>query len=129
MVNCPVKQSIVIIAMHYKDLRNWLTWPHHCLLCDEQHYQQAEICGQCRNDLPWLKHTCQQCSIPVVDDEVGQNICGQCLQHPPAYDLAYAAFAYICPIIQLISSFKYHRRINHGISLSLLLIQYLLSVS
>jgi len=38
-------------------------------------------------------------------------VCGRCLQHPPAFDHAVAAFSYSFPIDQLIKALKFHERL------------------
>ncbi len=50
---------------------------------------------------------CAQCAIPTPEGQ----ICGVCLQHPPAYDHSVAAFSYSFPINQLIPALKYHSRL------------------
>ena len=82
-------------------------FPHTCLLCGA--YAGAEqLCGGCRRDLP--HHTMPQCPQCAIPTPAGQ-VCGICLNHPPAYDRSVAAFSYCFPVAQLIPELKYHSRL------------------
>jgi len=50
---------------------------------------------------------CPTCALPTLAGEV----CGRCLQHPPTFDHAVAAFSYSFPIDQLIKALKFHERL------------------
>jgi ComF family protein len=65
-------------------------------------------CNTCRATLPSLDtDVCPVCAHPVP----GGEICGQCLQHPPAFDHTIAAFAYRFPLNQLIKALKFREHL------------------
>jgi ComF family protein len=78
-------------------------FPPACLLCSAR--STLSLCPGCRADLPWHRQPqCPQCAIPTPDGQV----CGACLQHPPAFDRTQAALTYAFPLDQMIPRLKYH---------------------
>jgi ComF family protein len=78
--------------------------PLSCLLCGATSDTQP-LCPGCRADLPWHRQPqCPQCAIPTPDGQ----LCGACLQHPPAFDRTRAALTYAFPLDQMIPRLKYH---------------------
>lgn len=78
--------------------------PLSCLLCGAASDTQP-LCPGCRADLPWHRQPqCPQCAIPTPDGQ----LCGACLQHPPAFDHTQAALTYAFPLDQMIPRLKYH---------------------
>ena len=66
------------------------------------------LCTACLDDLPHhVEPYCPQCAIPTPDGQV----CGACLQHPPAHAHTLAAFSYAFPVDQLIQALKYQQRL------------------
>lgn len=63
------------------------------------------VCDGCRRDLPWNRHACPRCAEPRSVDAAA---CGQCLQHPPAFDAAWAPLIYGPPVDRLITRLKFH---------------------
>jgi len=51
---------------------------------------------------------CPICAIPTPNGQV----CGACLQHPPAHGHTVAAFSYAFPVDQLIQALKYQQRLS-----------------
>lgn len=77
--------------------------PRDCLLCGAPSGREA-LCPACHADLPWHRAPqCPRCALPTT----GGTICGQCLQHAPAFDRALAAFSYEFPLDTLIQALKY----------------------
>lgn len=77
--------------------------PHHCALCGAGNLNQV-LCTDCDADLShYLAPACPVCALPTPDGQV----CGACLQHPPAFDFTLAAFSYHFPIDRLLHAFKY----------------------
>lgn len=77
--------------------------PQACLLCGTA-CGRAPLCDDCDKALPRLPaRCCTTCALPIPDGD----ICGACLDHPPRYDHAAAAFAYDFPVDALIHSLKY----------------------
>ena len=78
-----------------------------CLLCGGLS-RDGLCCAACDAELPRLSVAhCPTCALPTLAGEV----CGRCLQHPPAFDHAVAAFSYSFPIDQLIKALKFHERL------------------
>ena len=78
-----------------------------CLLCGTLS-REGLCCAACKAELPRLSDAhCPTCALPTPAGEV----CGRCLQHPPAFDHAVAAFSYSFPIDQLIKALKFHERL------------------
>jgi len=78
-----------------------------CLLCGALS-RDGLCCKACDDELPRLSAAhCPSCALPTPTGEV----CGRCLQHPPAFDHAVAAFSYSFPIDQLIKALKFHERL------------------
>jgi ComF family protein len=77
--------------------------PQACFLCGARVIGQM-LCAGCAADLPALSGgCCPQCALPTPKGE----ICGACLNHPPAYDRTLAAFAYDFPLDVLVQQCKY----------------------
>lgn len=73
-----------------------------CALCGAASGQ--DLCIPCRNDLPQLpEYRCPVCLWPVPTAE----ICGACLNNPPAFTRTAAAVRYAFPVDALIHSLKY----------------------
>lgn len=74
-----------------------------CLLCGQISHA-GHWCPACHASLPYLNGPhCPVCALP---NSMG-DICGRCLQHPPAFVRTSAAFAYRFPIDRLIQAMKY----------------------
>lgn len=73
------------------------------MLCGASSSNQL-LCSGCDIDLPhYLTPACPVCALPTPDGQV----CGVCLQHPPAFDRALAVFGYHFPADRLLHAFKY----------------------
>ena len=78
-----------------------------CLLCGAMS-DDGLCCSACRAALPYLDaDLCPVCARPVP----GSAICGQCLQHPPAFEHTVAAFAYAFPLDQLVKALKFREQL------------------
>lgn len=73
-----------------------------CFLCAADTPQP--ICEGCAHDLPRLPRGCPRCAEPHTQDG---NLCGECLQRPPAFDQAQALFGYGFPVDRLVQALKY----------------------
>jgi ComF family protein len=77
--------------------------PHHCALCGAGTPNRL-LCTGCDADLSHYRApACPICALPTP----GGQVCGACLQHPPAFDRTLAAFSYHFPIDRLLHGFKY----------------------
>lgn len=77
--------------------------PHHCPLCGASTLNRL-LCTGCDADLSHYREpACPACALPTP----GGQVCGACLQRPPAFDRTLAAFSYHFPIDRLLHAFKY----------------------
>ena len=86
---------------------------------------QLHLCSSCTEKIKLLGHPlCIVCGIPFfgAGDE---HLCGECIKHPPAFDAARAAVAYIGPVCSLIHDFKYTYKVHLRRPLSLLIVNHL----
>lgn len=80
-----------------------------CLFCLGASGREQQLCSACEQELPLLQHACNRCGIPL---QQSQELCGNCLKSPPAYDVTLAIFAYIFPIDFAITSLKFHGKLG-----------------
>jgi ComF family protein len=76
----------------------------------------------CETELPWLGEHCQTCALPLP---AAGLFCGQCLNHPPAFERVIAPWTYSFPVDSLITRFKHSAKWPLGRLLSELLGQAL----
>jgi ComF family protein len=81
-----------------------------CLLCGERGGNGRDLCGNCRDGLPWNRSACSRCAIPLPHPA----ICGICLQSPPPIAETRAAFVYRFPLDRLVPRFKFHHDLAAG---------------
>ena len=79
------------------------------------------ICGHCMDTLPFNRHACPRCALPLPPGAPPHSLCGDCQRKPPPFDCAFAALRYEAPVDDLIGGFKYHRRLALGAALGDLL--------
>lgn len=78
-----------------------------CFLCGASSHDGL-CCAACASDLPrHIGPACIVCAAPLPSGEV----CGHCLQHPPAYTRTVAAFRYEFPLDSLIKALKFDERL------------------
>ncbi|UTW44154.1 ComF family protein [bacterium SCSIO 12696] len=94
--------------------------PSRCLLCDNPTSHLLPLCHPCQMELPWLHHHCQQCALPLIQNDKEQ-LCGECLSSTPPWQQCIAAFEYQPPISQLISHYKHSANFAAGRVLATLL--------
>lgn len=88
-----------------------------CVLCGADADQY--ICTPCFNDLPQLPaNHCPICLWPVPTNE----ICGSCLNNPPAFTRTIAAMRYSFPVDALVQSLKYRANLTLAPILAQLLV-------
>ena len=85
-----------------------------CLLCHGR-AENAGLCAACRDELPTLVQACQRCALPLPP---AAATCARCLQRPPAFTCARAAWHYAFPVAQLLQRFKYQRDLAAGRTLA-----------
>ncbi|MBZ0105771.1 MAG: ComF family protein [Sulfuricella denitrificans] len=83
-------------------------FPHHCLLCGAIDSEEM-LCPACHAGLPWhLDLHCPRCALPTTQGE----ICGLCLNAPPAFDRTIAVMRYEFPLDCLIQELKYRHQLG-----------------
>ncbi len=97
-------------------LINWLL-PTRCIVCG---LASKKLCDGCLNDLPLLRTYCYNCGAKL-NSQVKLYYCGECLIHPPPFELTIALCQYQFPIPSLITKLKFNRQIDIGSSLGILL--------
>lgn len=107
---------------------NFWIYPPYCLLCSRPSRSGRELCDDCAHDLPWNRHACPRCALPMPT-ESGERICGQCLKSPPAWDSAQSPLVYDWPLNQLLQRFKFHNDLATGRLLGELLADFLVSAT
>jgi len=109
-------------------LRRWSLrlLPPRCLLCRAPGAEGRELCADCARDLPWNRTACARCALPLPPTEITSaagaatdaRVCGDCQQHPPAFDRLIAPFRYAYPLDGLITRFKFHHDLAAGVLLA-----------
>lgn len=90
--------------------------PPVCALCGDPGAFGADLCRACRDDLPWNRHACRRCALPLPAASRGA-LCGECLRRPPPFDRALAPFRYAPPLDHLLLGLKHRRRLDAAHSL------------
>lgn len=85
-----------------------------CLLCHGR-AERAGLCDSCTEELPTLGQACRRCALPLPP---AAETCPQCLQRPPAFACARAAWHYAFPVAQLLQRFKYQGDLAAGRTLA-----------
>ncbi len=69
--------------------------PPQCLACAAPVERPGQLCARCWGGLRLIgAPQCARCGAPFELDTPNGTLCGVCLQSPPAYDRARAAFGY-----------------------------------
>ncbi len=82
-----------------------------CSLCGAPTRTENALCKGCFNDLPWIKHACYRCNLPLAGHE---RLCPECTQHPPHFSSTQAAFVYRFPINAAINELKHKQGLQHA---------------
>ena len=107
--------------------RRWLghVWPGRCLACAEAGQPGHDLCAACLASLPWNRHACARCAIPLPaandDASTAGPHCGACLRKPPPLRATCATFVYAAPLDRLLPRFKFHQDLAAGRLLSQLM--------
>ncbi|MEY8264268.1 MAG: ComF family protein [Bermanella sp.] len=115
MLTIYFRQSTTSILGVYKRLLN-----SQCIYCLQA--SASNICLDCQAALPTLGQHCPKCSEP---NHHGQ-LCGHCLQQPPAFDEVICPFVFQPPISDLIHRWK---KRPHALGVELLVQRLLASLS
>jgi ComF family protein len=102
-----------------------------CELCHLPTPANRAICPECERSLTRPAIGCRICATALhrnpgnIHSEDSRLLCGQCQQHPPAFESVTAAFSYVEPVSQLIVKLKYHRQLYLARILGSLLADYI----
>ena len=91
-------------------------WPaQDCALCSAPS-GDAFVCAPCEAALPWLRHACFRCALPLAPPQL---LCGRCLgKRHPAVDDSIAVFEYRFPLDRLVQRFKFAADLAMGRALA-----------
>lgn len=82
-------------------------FPSCCVLCGTESNRPIDLCQHCENGLPHNYQCCVHCSIPLINNNCCDTLCGECIANPPAFDQCIAPLRYEFPISTLINRFKH----------------------
>ena len=112
-------------------VNNWLAdrlAPCYCELCQLPSGRALGLCWPCQAELPANSHGCHRCGIPLAARDAPPSstpaagaaeprdgvppagsvaICGNCQQHPPAYQHSCAPWLYTPPLDGFLRRFKF----------------------
>ena len=111
------------ILSFFQYLQQWCLAPT-CVLCGHFTKRSLDLCVPCEKELPWSKHACIQCALPLPQD-TPEQVCGCCLQQPPPFEKTLTLFQYQTPIDHLIKGLKFQQRLTYAKVLSELFAQQL----
>ena len=103
-------------------------FPPRCVLCQRKGMSGIDICVQCYQLLPFIKHACSQCALPIEAGVLEAGKCGQCLQSPPVFDAAFSLLRYQGLAAQLITRYKFHDKLLYSGLLADLLLRHVESL-
>ncbi|HEU5337809.1 MAG TPA: ComF family protein [Sulfuricaulis sp.] len=115
------------VDISLKQSQRWF-WPDFCLLCQGRVSTARDLCTGCEQSLPRDRWGCPRCAAAGAVVEGGDAICGECQNHPPAFDGAQAVFRYASPVDKLIQQLKYHGRLELSRVLGGYLAEHLLAL-
>lgn len=94
-----------------------------CVLCDAVSDAAVSLCIACQQDLPWLLHACQRCSLPL--DNTALAVCSKCQRESPISDSVTCVLHYATPVDFLIKRMKFGHQLSYAKVLGYLLGQQL----
>lgn len=84
-------------------LQRWLL-PLRCLLCGAPGHGGMDLCADCAAEMPRNRNCCARCALPLA---TAATLCGECQQHAPPWDAAWAPFRYGWPLDRLETRYKF----------------------
>lgn len=86
--------------------------PTSCAMCGSNH--EEALCDSCRSRyFSTTPMRCRRCAIPLASHAISvREVCGQCLQNPPAFDATVVASDYAPPVDQLVLALKFGNRLE-----------------
>jgi ComF family protein len=103
--------------------------PPRCVLCNRVGAERGfDLCAPCRDDLPWIRHACPRCGLPVAPAEAAAAWadasaagCTHCRGRALCYTACFAPYSYHFPLARLIQALKYEGALANGRVLGILL--------
>lgn len=95
-----------------------------CLLCGLEAAGRLGICPACEQALPHNLFACRRCALPIPQSSHVQ-LCGQCLDAPPAFHQAQVPYIYAAPLDALLTGLKFRQQLHQARLLGGLLARYL----
>lgn len=90
-----------------------LLFPPRCLSCSKMVDSPYQFCPDCFSQLQFIAEPhCDHCGLPFEYDLGDDAICGMCMQEPPLYTQAHAAFHYNEFSRSMVTRFKYSDHTN-----------------
>ncbi|ODC01154.1 hypothetical protein A3197_01330 [Candidatus Thiodiazotropha endoloripes] len=110
---------------------NWLDlllkhiYPQNCLLCGADADHRRRFCDPCYQSLPFNRHACPRCALPLPPDAAAETRCGACLNSELPYASCQTALRYEAPSNHLIAQLKFRHQLHLTIPLARLIIDRL----
>jgi ComF family protein len=110
---------------------NWLKtiqsklYPQNCLLCGAAADFETCFCQTCYDSLPFNRHACPYCALPLPPTLPRDTRCGACINKQLPFDSCITALRYEPPFNRLISRLKFHQQLHLAEPLAKLLIERL----
>ena len=89
-------------------------YPPTCLLCSAPADTPLDICKGCMGDLPFNRHSCAYCSLPLDCAPSGPTLCGKCQRKRPEFDRCVSPFIYRYPLSDMIGRLKFNNGLVYG---------------
>ncbi|MCB1773969.1 MAG: ComF family protein [Gammaproteobacteria bacterium] len=74
----------------------------------------AAICPACHANLPFNRHACRRCALPLPREAPPASLCAACLRDPPGFDAVTAPLLYTHPVDDLVARLKYRHELFVG---------------
>lgn len=88
--------------------------PPRCVFCGTHTCdEERSICAGCSSDLPWLRHGCPRCALPLATALPVGLVCATCQLQPALLTAVVAPLEYAFPIDVAIKAMKFHRRLYY----------------
>jgi ComF family protein len=87
-------------------------YPPTCVLCGASGERGLDLCAGCLGDMPWNRHACPRCGLPLPAAHPAGTPCGDCLRRPPPFASCHTAFRYEDPVPNLVGAAKFRSRLN-----------------
>lgn len=78
-----------------------------CLFCSETTTDPTLLCADCIADLPWNRHRCKCCALPLPHRSDLELLCGECLLTPAPFARILSPLRYEFPLDRALHQFKY----------------------